>query len=355
MIPSVMKAAICKEAGKPLVIEEVPVPSTKGREVLVRVQSASLCHSDVSIVAGALGTGFFPQIIGHEAVSVVVKLGTDASRFGLKVGDLIGAPLWHDMCLDCFSCQDSGPQFCGQMQVKGLTAPGYFAEYTLVDAASAVVIPAGLDIPTPSLAPLFCAGVTVWDALTRARLQPGESVAIVGVGGLGELAAKYATALGAKVIALDTRDGQLEAIQAGGYADKVFNTTSVQAEEVGSHVAALNGGRGLDIAIVTSGAVPAYQTALSILKAEGRLVAVGLPHGPLPLVLPLVTGQATQILGSKVPGKEGSTKCLEFSLRKGILPKVHPRKFRLEDINEMIDLMNAGQVQDGRMVVEFSV
>ncbi|KAL4861005.1 hypothetical protein BDV12DRAFT_204458 [Aspergillus spectabilis] len=240
-----------------------------------------------------------------------------------------------------------------QVQVKGLTAPGYFAEYTLVDATSAVVIPPDLSIPDTSLAPLFCAGFTVWDALNRAKLQPGESVAIVGIGGLGELAAKYAAALGAKVFALDTRDEQLQAIKASGNANAVFNTTSVPAEEINARIAALNSGRGMDIAIVTSGAVPAYQTGLSILRAEGRLVAVGLPHGPVPLVLPLLTGQATQLIGSKVPGKEGAANCLEFYLRNGILPKVNPRKFKLEDINEMIDLMNAGQVQNGRMVIEF--
>lgn len=148
------------------------------------------------------------MIVGHEAVSVVEELGPDAASYGINVGDLVGAPLWHNMCFTCFDCQDAEPQFCTKMQVKGLTSPGYFAEYTVVDPARAVVIPKEYPVPS-ALAPLFCAGITFWDALNRAKLQPGETVAIVGAGGLGELASKYAQAFGAKVIALDVQDKQI--------------------------------------------------------------------------------------------------------------------------------------------------
>ena len=172
----------------------MPVP--QGREVLVRVQAVSLCHSDITITSGGLGPVPVPFIVGHEAVSVVEALGPDAARYGLQVGDQVGAPLWHGMCLQCIDCRERDPVFCPTKMVKDLTAPGYFAEYTLVDAASAVVIPKDVTASPASLAPLFCAGLTVWDALKRARLQVTDVVAIVGAGGLGQIACQHAHAIG---------------------------------------------------------------------------------------------------------------------------------------------------------------
>ncbi|KAL6229373.1 hypothetical protein BDW75DRAFT_245788 [Aspergillus navahoensis] len=353
MPPQLMKAALCKEFGKPIVVEQVPVPVPQGRELLVRVQAVSLCHTDLSIAAGALGPVPLPLIVGHEAVSVVEALGPEAAPYGLKVGDRIGAPLWHAMCLQCNDCRHNGPEFCPLMQVKGLTAPGYFSEYTCVDPASAVLIPEIDGGSFASLAPVFCAGITVWDALKRAKLQMNETVAVVGAGGLGEIAARYAQAMGVKVIVLDVQDPQLQAAKENGSADEVLNTSSVPATELPGRVAALNNGKLVDVVVVTTGALPAYQTSLNIVRTEGRIVAVGIPKSELSFMLHTFTGRGLSLIGAKVAGKAAAQECLEFSLRKNILPKVHPRKFELEDINEMMELMQAGKVQDGRMIVQF--
>ncbi|KAF9892611.1 hypothetical protein FE257_001013 [Aspergillus nanangensis] len=351
--PTTMKAALCKEFGQPIVIEEVPVPVPTGRELLVRVQAASLCHSDLTITSGALGSLPRPFIIGHEAVSIVEALGPDATGYGIKIGDSIGAPLWHGMCLECLDCKEHGPDFCPKKLTKGVSAPGYFSEYTLVDAACAVVLPAGDAASTAALSPLFCAGITVWDALERAKLQSGDTVAIIGAGGLGGLAARYAQAMGGKVIVLDVLDDQLHNLKGKGVADEILNTRSVAPEEVPAVVAALNKGRLVDVAIVTSGALPAYQTGLSIIRTQGRLIAVGIPHQELALQLAVFTGRCISLIGAKVPGQRSAQKCVDFSVRKGIMPEIHPRKFKLEDINEMMQLMEQGQVQEGRMVVQF--
>ncbi|KAJ5689397.1 hypothetical protein N7462_003789 [Penicillium macrosclerotiorum] len=373
MAPATMKAAICKEAGQPLVIEEVPVPVPTGRALLVRVQVASLCHSDVMIAAGGASLAQLPQILGHEAISVVEELGPDAAAYGVAVGDRIGAPLWQNSCLSCFECRHIGQHFCPSLQMKGVTSAGYFAEYSLVDAATAVRIPADINASPAQLSPIFCAGITVWDALKRAAIAPGETVAVVGIGGLGEIATKYAQALGARVLALDVNDAQLAGVRDGGSADGVLNTRDLKREQIRERLVALNGGRLVDAVVVTSGSGPAYQTAFAILRPEGRLMAVGIPDQPVPMAMGLVATQAFRfvcgalllwcwrtwtnvlyrIIGAKVAGQAGATRCLEFSQRKGIYPKVNPRKFQLEDINEMMALMEAGEVHDGRMAVQF--
>jgi len=283
------------------VIEQVPIPEPTGRNVLVKVIAASLCHSDVTIVDGGLGPLPLPLIVGHEAVSVVEKLGPDAAAFGIKVGDVIGTPLWHGMCLQCGDCRTAGPQFCPTMQIKGISAPGYFAEYTLVDAAGAVIVPPENSERQAALAPVFCAGITVWDALERANLKPGQTVAIVGVGGLGQTAVQYAHELGAKVIALDVRDEQLQACKADNTADEIVNTTGLDRAALIGRIMAVNNGRLVDTAIVCSGIVPAYDTAFAIVKAEGTVVAVGLPHQPIPVHASMLTMKATKYVAPQCP------------------------------------------------------
>jgi propanol-preferring alcohol dehydrogenase len=169
--------------------------------------------------------------------------------------------------------------------MKGLSTPGFFSEYTVVDAATAVVVPppatecAPLDLDR--LAPLFCAGITAWDALERAKIRMGETVAVVGMGGIGQMVAQYAHAFGARVIALDVRDEQLAAAKADGIVDVTFNTKSLQGDALVSAISEVSNGSMVDHAMVTSGAIAAYDTALAILKAQGQLVAVGLPLEPL--------------------------------------------------------------------------
>lgn len=355
-----MKAAICKQAKAPLVIEEIPIPEPSGREIRVRVKAASLCHSDLSIITGegpAEVRNIFPVILGHEAVSVVDKLGPEAAPYGFREGDLVGASLWHNMCLNCNECKTAGPDFCPTRESLGITRPGNFAEYTLIDPASALLISRpgvdpSVEIPPPAaLSPLFCAGITVWDGLERAHIRPGETVAVVGAGGLGELAVRYVQALGAKVLALDVRDDQLQACKE--YADGVINTYSLSPVALKEKIAQMSGRGTVDVALVTAGAAAAYEAGLSILKPEGKLIAAGIPLEILPLPILQVTFQAIHIIGCRSTGQAGVQKCLDFSLRKKILPRVNPRKFRLEEINEMIALMEANQVQDGRMVIEF--
>ncbi|KAH8805330.1 chaperonin 10-like protein [Xylogone sp. PMI_703] len=351
-----MKAAVIREYGGKITVENVPKPVPGPRELLVRVKAASLCHSDVGIIKGNFGRFNLPLVIGHEGLGQVEALGEQAMTYGFKVGDMVGDALWHGMCLECIPCRDAGPQFCPKRLTKGMNMAGCFAEYMLMDAASAVVINLN-ESPDSSailrqLAPVFCAGITVFDAVERAKIAPGETVAVVGAGGLGQVCIQYASALGAKVIAFDVRDEQLESCRGQGGADKIVNIIKA-GEELVNTLKSLNSGRLADVVIVTSGAGAAYQTAFTLLAPLARLIAVGMPHEPIQIPTRVFINGCQSVIGAKVPGQKGIQRCLDFTLRKKILPKVHPRKFALEDLNEMVELMEAGEIEKGRMVVEF--
>lgn len=183
------------------------------------------------------------------------------------------------------------------MNIQGVTVSGYFAEYALVDAATAVVVGQAADEskgPVTDLAPVFCAGITVWDALERADLKMGETIAIVGLGGLGAMAAQYAHELGARVIALDVRDEQLLAAKNEGTVDEIINTTNLSLPELQMRVAQANGGALFGKAIVTSGASPAYATTLGVVAAEGLVIAVGLPAEPVPVNMLAIATRCTR-------------------------------------------------------------
>lgn len=281
---------------QPLVIEEVPVPVPEGRQLLVRVKAASLCHSDLMLIDGGLPDAF-PLIIGHEAVSIVEKLGPEAETYGIRPGDLIGAPLWENSCLECYDCRSHGSQFCAKLTCKGVNTPGYFSEYTLVDAASAVVIDvsgARTNVNATHLSPLFCAGSTVWDALERAKPTASDSFAVIGAGGLGTIAVQYLKTMGIKVIALDIRDEQLQALQDLQIVNGILNINKLSNEELVAKVLALNDGQPVDHVLVTSGVVPAYLSAFPILKPEGQVIAVGLPSEPIPMHATFITHRCTK-------------------------------------------------------------
>lgn len=230
---------------------------------------------------------------------MVEKLGPDASTFGVGVGDLIGTPCWEDACFQCFGCKTAGEQFCSSLKMKGISSPGFFQEYTLVDAAEAVMLAkAGTDPPVPAaqLAPLFCAGITVWDALERASLKASDTVAIIGVGGLGQIATRYAHAMGVKVLALDVKDEQLQTVQDAGLAHGVLNTAGLSKEDLVKNVIALNDGKTVDVVLITSGVTPAYLNGLAITRPGGKLLAIGVMHEPIPVSIPLIVDRCIRLV-----------------------------------------------------------
>jgi propanol-preferring alcohol dehydrogenase len=235
-----MKAAIVKQFGKPLVIEDVAVPQPGPGEVLVKVKACGVCHTDLHAASGDWPVKPVPPFIpGHEAAGIVAALGSGVKN--LKVGDAVGVAWLHDACMSCEYCETGWETLCEHQHNTGYSVNGGFAEYVIASAAFVAKLPATVDFA--AIAPILCAGVTTYKGLKETEARPGEWVVVSGVGGLGHVAIQYAKAMGLKVAAIDIAEDKLALARetgadlavnalADGAADKVLTATGGGAHGV---------------------------------------------------------------------------------------------------------------------------
>src|SRR6202042_2895064 len=204
-----MKAAILRDFKKPLSIEEVERPHPEAGEVLIQVEACGACHSDLHVADGdwtqLAGIVKRPLILGHEIAGRVVEKGP--AVHDLQIGDRVGVPWIHWSCDECEFCREGNENLCSRQKITGVTVDGGYAEFVKAPATHALKIPEQLS--SSDAAPLFCAGVTVYRALQHAKIQPGQRLAVFGVGGLGQLAVQIGAGLGAAVTAIDVSDEKL--------------------------------------------------------------------------------------------------------------------------------------------------
>jgi len=204
-----MKAAVLHELKHPLSIGEAAEPKPDANEVLIEVEGCGVCHSDLHVADGdwpqIVPITKMPLILGHEIAGRVVEKGVSVSN--LELGDLVGVPWVHWTCGECEFCREGSENLCSKQKITGVSVDGGYAEFVKAPASHAIKIPDGLSCI--EAAPLFCAGVTVYRALKRARIKSGQRLAVFGVGGLGHLAVQIGHGLGAIVTAIDVTDEKL--------------------------------------------------------------------------------------------------------------------------------------------------
>ncbi len=270
VIPATMRAVRLVTTGAPVEAHELPVPSPAAHEVLVRVAAAGICHSDAHYRSGRAGAKTLPRTLGHEVAGVIAALGS-AVR-GRREGERVVLH-YNVTCGRCNWCTDGTEQFCPECRMLGHHIDGGWAEYLVVPASNAVPLPAG--IPAAPGATLMCASATSYHALRKARLVAGETVAIFGVGGLGQSAVQLARTLGARqVIAVDLDDDRLTRAAVHGAL-----TVRPSEGDVVAAVRAATDGRGVDVALELIGLAETTLQALRVLAPMGRAVAVGLTAG----------------------------------------------------------------------------
>jgi Zn-dependent alcohol dehydrogenase len=279
-----MKAAVCYEFGRPLVIEELVLRAPGDDEVKVKVAATAICHSDLHDIKGDFGGGL-PFVGGHETAGHVEEVG--AAVAAVKPGDPVIVSLLES-CGECFYCLRGRPYFCetkATYDVRGTLTNergedviqkarvGGFAEYVLVHESQLVKIPADLPLDVASL--LACGVTTGFGAVVnRARVPPLCSVVIIGVGGVGLNSLQGAVLCGANpVVAVDILDPKLERAREFG----ATHTINAQTADVVATVKELTGGRGADYVFVTVGSSAALQQAFALLARRGSAVMVGLP------------------------------------------------------------------------------
>jgi propanol-preferring alcohol dehydrogenase len=284
-----VKAVRLVQPGRPLELHDVPVPSPGLGDVLVRVKAAGICHSDAHYRAGKSRVHPLPMTLGHEVAGIVERTGGEVKN--LKPGDRVCLH-YLATCGECGFCRQGEEQFCAAGQMIGKYRDGGFAEFILMPARSVFKLPP--QIPFQHGAIMMCSSATSLHALNKARLRPGESVAVFGAGGLGQSAIQLAKALGAgAVFGVDINPRKLELAAR-------FGAVPVNAND-GDPVAAiqqLTKGRGVDVALELIGLPLTMQQAVRSLAIKGRAALVGITEKSFP-VAPYheVINKETQIIG----------------------------------------------------------
>src|SRR6266704_436702 len=337
-----MKAAVVHQFGKPLVIEDVPVPVPGAGEILVKVMACGVCHTDLHAAEGDWPVKpSLPFIPGHEVAGVVAALGPGVTDF--KPGDPVGVAWLHDACMRCEYCETGWETVCEHQHNTGYSCDGGFAEYVIAAAPFAARLPAGVDFA--QMAPILCAGVTTYKGLKETEARPGEWVLISGVGGLGHVAIQYAKAMGLKVAAVDIAEDKLKLASENG-ADLAVNALATDAVD---KVLAATGG-GAHGVLVTAVSTAAFAQALKMVRRKGTVSLVGLPPGEFPTPIFDVVLKRITVRGSIVGTRRDLDEAIAFAADGKV--KAEVTKVPLAQINAIFDRLKSGKV-DGRMVLDF--
>lgn len=264
-----MKTIQLVESGSPVLEVDVPDPRPGPGEIVVRVEAAGICHSDVHYRTGHRPLDTLPVTLGHETAGTVTAVGDGVAT------DVVGTRValhYVISCGTCDACTRSGEQFCVDYDMLGVSVEGGYAESLVAPARNAVPIPEAID--TSHAAVMMCSSATSLHALRRGRLRQGETVAVFGVGGLGMSAVQLARALGAgQVLAVDIDEARL-AIAAG------LGARPIEADDA---AAAIRDAGGADVVLDLVGSIDVLRTALASVAPGGRVVSVGLTRGTIPV------------------------------------------------------------------------
>ena len=337
-----MKAAVVRQFGKPLVIEEVPIPTPGPGEVLVRIKATGVCHTDLHAADGDWPAKPVPPFVpGHEGVGLVVARGPGVTR--IKEGDAVGIAWLHDACGACEYCLSGWETLCESQHNSGYSVNGSFAEYAIGAADYVAHLPTSVDFN--AMAPILCAGVTTYKGIKETEARPGEWLAVSGVGGLGHIALQYAKAMGLHVVALDIGEEKLALARQLG-ADFAVDASSPNAV---AEVRRETGG-GAHGVLVTAVSPPAFAQAIRLVRRRGTISLVGLPPGEFATPIFDVVLKRITLRGSIVGSRRDLAEAIEFAAEGKVKAHIHTRP--LDAINAIFDELKHGKV-DGRLVIPF--
>ncbi|WP_420819115.1 NAD(P)-dependent alcohol dehydrogenase [Nocardioides iriomotensis] len=333
-------------AGLPLAPTTIERRDVGPNDVLIEIQYAGICHSDIHTVNGDWGPQPFPVVPGHEIVGTVTEVGTGVTRH--RVGDRVGVGCMVGSCGECASCRNGDEQYCVDGMVPtyagtdrdGSTTQGGYSTHVVVDADYVLSVPEGLD--PVAAAPLLCAGITTYAPLRKWNAGPGTRVAVVGLGGLGHMAVRIAHALGAEVTVLSqSLKKQEDGLRLGADA---YHATSDPAtfEQLAGR---------FDLIVNTVSAHIDVDAYLGLVAVDGTLVNVGAPAEPLSLNVFSLIGARRSFAGSMIGGIALTQEMLDFCAEHGIGAEVEV--IPAEKINEAYERVLASDVRY-RFVIDTS-
>ncbi|MEV6850074.1 NAD(P)-dependent alcohol dehydrogenase [Actinoplanes sp. NPDC051411] len=312
-----VNAIAATSATDPLVRTTIERRDLGPRDVLIEIRYAGICHSDIHTVRGEWGEIAYPQVVGHEIVGRVAEVGGEVSKHA--VGDRVGVGCMVNSCRECENCRAGQEQYCLEGNTGTYTAvdrdgtitQGGYSTHIVVDQDFVLRVPES--IPYEKAAPLLCAGITTYSPLAHWNAGPGKKVAVVGMGGLGHMAVKFAAAMGAEVTVLSQTLGKKDDGLAFGGGD--YHATSDPA----TFEALKNT---FDLIINTVSAPIDMAAHLGLLRLGGTLVSVGAPPEPLPVQVFSLFDNRRSFAGSSIGGIAETQEMLDFCAEHGIASEV---------------------------------
>ncbi|GAB7365347.1 hypothetical protein MBLNU230_g6427t1 [Neophaeotheca triangularis] len=358
-IPQTMRGAVIKDFKQGYEVKDIDVPTDLGpNDILVKIAAAGYCHTDLQVMEGVYASaGAKPGLVGsHEPAGTVVKAGSDAGNSNIKVGDRVGSINTYGFCGKCNSCK-VGKQLCEKLPgMLGLTINGGFSQYMKADARVVSKIPDG--IPWDEAAPLFCAGATVYGALKAVNPQPGEVVAMVGIGGLGHLGVQYAKAMGCKVIAIDNRKEGIDVANNCPSHLKPDESYVVDTEENQNKCieklqsSFYDTNPGVDKVVINAEARPLVRFSQQFLRKGGILCDVGLPaDGPLEVDAFCLNFKEQTVKGRLICTPEQCQDMINMHAKNGCTTYIE-KTYKVDEINDMMNHYNRKDLK-GRLCMVF--
>lgn len=325
-------------AGQPLAPTTIERRDVGPADVLIEIQWAGICHSDIHTVRGDWGPQPFPVVPGHEIVGTVIEVGSEVTRH--QVGDRVGVGCIVNSCGECATCRRGDEQYCLNGMVgtyaatdrDGTTTQGGYSTHVVVDADFVLAVPESLD--PAAAAPLLCAGITTYSPLRRWGAGPGKRVAIVGLGGLGHMGVKIAHALGAEVTVLSqSLKKQEDGLRLG--ADHYYATSDRGTfKELAGR---------FDLIINTVSAAIDVNAYLGLLAVDGTMVNVGAPPESLPVNAMALIGGRRSFAGSMIGGIAQTQEMLDFCAEHGIGSDIEV--ISADQVNEAYERVLASDVR----------
>ena len=327
-----MRAVQVKAANGPFELVERDIPTPGARQVRVKVQACGICHSDMFTKLGAFPGIQYPRVPGHEIVGVIDAVGADVPDWnpGARVG--IG---WHGgHCGHCASCRRGDFITCSRGQIPGITYDGGYAEYLVAPFEALASVPK--ELSAAEAAPLLCAGITTFNALRHSGASAGDTVAILGIGGLGHLAVQFAQKMGYHTVAI-ARGADKKALALKLGARHYIDSTT---QDVAAELTKLGGARVIVATVTDSKSMSAVVGGLGI---DGKLLIVGASMQPIEVPpLTLIAGRRS-ISGWPSGTATDSEDTLDFSVLSDIRPLIET--FPLERAPEAYERMMSGKAR----------
>jgi D-arabinose 1-dehydrogenase-like Zn-dependent alcohol dehydrogenase len=329
---SKMRALQVTKPGGPFEMVERDIPEPGPRDVRVKIQACGLCHSDSLTKEGHWPGITYPRVPGHEIAGVIDSVGSQVPRW--QAGQRVGIGWLGAYCGYCQSCRRGSFVTCTNQRVTGITLDGGYQDYVLVPFEGLALIPD--EVSALDAGPLMCAGITTFNSLRNSGARAGDTVAVLGVGGLGHLAVQFASKMGFRTIAIARGTDKEPLTKQLGARDYIDST----AEDPAARLQRLGGARIIVATVTNAQAMAAVMNGLSL---DGRLIVLGADFTPMPLNTAALIGSRTGICGWPSGSSIDSEDTMNFAAMTGIRPMIET--YPIEKAQEAYDRMMSNQAR----------